>query len=67
MIGYHSLCCYFLCGLSVTMLVCMLVCCQQGNITDFMNLTGWCPDSVLYVGDHVYTDLAVCTIAINTE
>jgi len=28
-----------------------------------MSLTGWCPDRVLYVGDHVYTDLAVSIVA----
>ena len=32
---------------------------QQGNIKDFIKMTGWGGGSVLYFGDHVFTDLAV--------
>ena len=32
---------------------------QQGNISDFIKMTGWEGSSVLYFGDHVFTDLAV--------
>ena len=32
---------------------------QQGNISDFIKMTGWGGRSVLYFGDHVFTDLAV--------
>jgi hypothetical protein len=32
---------------------------QQGNISDFIKMTGWGGGSVLYFGDHVFTDLAV--------
>jgi len=28
-----------------------------------MNLTGWASDRVLYIGDHVYMDLAVSAAA----
>ena len=31
----------------------------QGNVNDFMSLTGWAGASVLYFGDHVFSDLAV--------
>ena len=37
----------------------MSSCRCQGNIADLMSLTGWSADRVLYIGDHVYTDLAV--------
>jgi HAD superfamily 5'-nucleotidase-like hydrolase len=30
----------------------------EGNVQDFMRLTGWTGKRVLYFGDHVYTDLA---------
>ena len=32
---------------------------QHGNISDFIKMTGWGGGSVLYFGDHVFTDLAV--------
>ena len=31
----------------------------QGNVLDFTRMTGWVGGSVLYQGDHVYSDLAV--------
>eukprot|EP00731_Ephydatia_muelleri_P037104 Em0395g11a len=31
---------------------------HQGNMQEFINMTGWSGDRVLYFGDHVYTDLA---------
>jgi hypothetical protein len=31
----------------------------QGNADQLMKLTGWHGANVLYIGDHVYTDLAV--------
>ncbi len=33
----------------------------QGNVSDFMSFTGWNGASVLYFGDHVFSDLAVST------
>ena len=35
---------------------------HQGNMQEFINMTGWSGDRVLYFGDHVYTDLAVCSL-----
>ena len=35
---------------------------MQGNITQFIGLTKWRGASVMYIGDHVYSDLAVCTL-----
>ena len=32
---------------------------EQGNINDFIHMTGWKGSSVLYFGDHVFSDLAV--------
>ena len=32
----------------------------QGNITQFLSLTAWRGNNVMYIGDHVYSDLAVC-------
>ena len=34
----------------------------QGNIVEFVKLTGWTGSHVLYMGDHVYSDLAVSYI-----
>ena len=31
----------------------------QGNVTDFIEMTGWTGYKVLYFGDHVFSDLAV--------
>uniref|UniRef100_A0A8C8ICG7 5'-nucleotidase domain containing 2 n=1 Tax=Oncorhynchus tshawytscha TaxID=74940 RepID=A0A8C8ICG7_ONCTS len=31
---------------------------KQGNLYDFLRLTGWRGSSVLYFGDHLYSDLA---------
>lgn len=31
----------------------------QGNLFDFLRLTGWRGSKVLYFGDHLYSDLAV--------
>ena len=31
----------------------------QGNYSSFRQMTGWYGSKVLYLGDHVYTDLAV--------
>jgi HAD superfamily 5'-nucleotidase-like hydrolase len=33
----------------------------EGNLNNFMKLTGWNGSQVLYFGDHVYSDLAVST------
>ena len=32
---------------------------QQGNVNDFIKMTGWGGGHVLYIGDHVFSDLAV--------
>lgn len=32
---------------------------SQGNLVDFLRLTGWRGSKVLYFGDHLYSDLAV--------
>ena len=32
---------------------------QQGNIKEFIELTDWSGSDVLYIGDHVYSDLTV--------
>lgn len=32
---------------------------HQGNIKEFVNLTGWKGSDVLYIGDHVLSDLTV--------
>lgn len=34
------------------------ICCQ-GNLYEFLRLTGWRGSKVLYFGDHIYSDLAV--------
>ena len=31
----------------------------QGNLYEFLKLTGWRGSRVLYFGDHIYSDLAV--------
>lgn len=31
----------------------------QGNLYEFLKLTGWRGSKVLYFGDHIYSDLAV--------
>lgn len=31
----------------------------QGNLYEFLRLTGWRGSKVLYFGDHIYSDLAV--------
>lgn len=36
-----------------------LGCLFQGNLVDFLRLTGWRGSKVLYFGDHLYSDLAV--------
>ena len=36
----------------------------QGNVGDFMTMTGWTGYRVLYFGDHVFSDLAVRPIYI---
>ena len=35
---------------------------HQGNMQEFIKMTGWSGDRVLYFGDHVYSDLAVCDL-----
>lgn len=30
---------------------------QGGNVKDFSNITGWTGQKVLYIGDHIYSDL----------
>ncbi|XP_048462664.1 5'-nucleotidase domain-containing protein 2 [Rhincodon typus] len=35
---------------------------KQGNLFDFLRLTGWGGSKVLYFGDHLYSDLAVSTV-----
>jgi len=40
---------------------------QQGNINDFIHMTGWSGARVLYFGDHVFSDLAVsnlCSVCV---
>ena len=37
---------------------------QQGNINDFIKMTKWGRGSVLYFGDHVFTDLAVSNVFV---
>lgn len=32
---------------------------SQGNIKEFINLTGWSGNDVLYIGDHLLSDLSV--------
>ena len=32
---------------------------RQGNVGDFVRMTGWGGSRVLYFGDHVFSDLAV--------
>lgn len=34
----------------------------QGNLYEFLRLTGWIGSKVLYFGDHIYSDLAVRSI-----
>lgn len=38
----------------------------QGNLYEFLRLTGWRGSKVLYFGDHIYSDLAVSCIFITT-
>nr|XP_032828359.1 5'-nucleotidase domain-containing protein 2-like isoform X4 [Petromyzon marinus] len=35
---------------------------KQGNLYEFMRLTGWVGSHVLYFGDHIYSDLADLTL-----
>uniref|UniRef100_A0A8C4NGV6 5'-nucleotidase domain containing 3 n=1 Tax=Eptatretus burgeri TaxID=7764 RepID=A0A8C4NGV6_EPTBU len=35
---------------------------KQGNLYEFLRLTGWTGSSVLYFGDHIYSDLADLTL-----
>ncbi|KAG9340038.1 hypothetical protein JZ751_022149 [Albula glossodonta] len=35
---------------------------KQGNLYEFLRLTGWRGSSVLYFGDHIYSDLADLTL-----
>ncbi|CAG08707.1 unnamed protein product, partial [Tetraodon nigroviridis] len=35
---------------------------QQGNLYEFLRLTGWRGSKVLYFGDHIYSDLADLTL-----
>uniref|UniRef100_A0A8C4QL87 5'-nucleotidase domain containing 2 n=1 Tax=Eptatretus burgeri TaxID=7764 RepID=A0A8C4QL87_EPTBU len=35
---------------------------QQGNLYEFLQLTGWVGSGVLYFGDHIYSDLADLTL-----
>ena len=37
---------------------------MHGNVGDFIAMTGWTGYSVLYFGDHVFSDLAVSSISI---
>lgn len=41
----------------------------QGNLFDFLRLTGWRGSKVLYFGDHLYSDLAVsyCSRCVTAE
>ena len=32
---------------------------EQGNVNDFIHMMGWKGSRVLYIGDHVFSDLAV--------
>lgn len=34
----------------------------QGNLYEFLKLTGWRGSKVLYFGDHIYSDLAVSNL-----
>lgn len=34
----------------------------QGNLYEFLKLTGWRGSKVLYFGDHIYSDLAVSSL-----
>lgn len=45
------------CKLKMSLLVC--VSSSQGNLYEFLRLTGWRGSKVLYFGDHIYSDLAV--------
>ncbi|MEQ2241770.1 5'-nucleotidase domain-containing protein 3 [Ilyodon furcidens] len=35
---------------------------KQGNLYEFLRLTGWRGSKVLYFGDHIYSDLAVSSV-----
>uniref|UniRef100_UPI00358FFBD5 5'-nucleotidase domain-containing protein 3-like isoform X2 n=1 Tax=Myxine glutinosa TaxID=7769 RepID=UPI00358FFBD5 len=35
---------------------------KQGNLYEFLRLTGWTGSTVLYFGDHIYSDLADLTL-----
>lgn len=35
---------------------------KQGNLYEFLKLTGWTGSKVLYFGDHIYSDLADLTL-----
>lgn len=39
-------------------------CHLQGNLFDFLRLTGWRGSKVLYFGDHLYSDLAVSEMSL---
>ena len=47
--------------LSTSKVYCVFVCVFQGNLYEFLRLTGWRGSKVLYFGDHIYSDLAVST------
>lgn len=40
---------------------------QQGNVNDFIGMTGWKGSQVLYFGDHVFSDLAVSLVGCREE
>lgn len=49
---------------------CELLCaflCFQGNLYEFLRLTGWRGSKVLYFGDHIYSDLAVSNSCTQTN
>ena len=33
--------------------------CSKGNLTNLISMTNWQGNDVLYIGDHIYGDLAV--------
>lgn len=57
----HVACFYLLHSLSLSEwpVVCGFSFVFQGNLFDFLRLTGWRGSKVLYFGDHLYSDLAV--------
>ncbi len=40
---------------------------NQGNIKEFVKLTGWRGSHVLYIGDHVYSDLTVSKLIVRIK